>query len=370
MEIGGLAIDNRFSNSLVNQREQVMSLTINGTDIEEQKPFIPATIESLTSLNKDNFHIWDFGRLNMLFGTDSQPFVTFVNQEGNCLTMGIKSNMSIRNHQSVTRLDQERLVFSGGVNHLFNHVTSKTYEYNIRTSKFKKMGSLINRRFFAQMVFTRGRLFIIGGRDYGNDAVAILNSCEEYNFGNQQWTQIANLNFSRCNFSSIIFRDDIFVFSGLSKTSELINHIEKFDFERSRWEVLGLDVSENMLGNLSFHRGNEIVVLGGTRAWGPGSIIRLDMELGADLGHTEIKTLNKKNALSKPIVLDKFVLAVGGFFSNNVLLDKETLEAVQDTKRLSKYKHIIDHVEKLCMQNFRLTKCSYVLPLENAGGVL
>lgn len=355
---------------MIGDSEQTLSLTVNGHDIEETKPFIPAKVKSLTALDKENYHFWDFGRLNMIFGTDSQPFVTFVNQDGKCLTMGIKSNMSIRNHQSVARVDHERLIFSGGVNHLFNHVTSKTYEYNIRTSKFKKMGSLINRRFFAQLVFTRGRLFMIGGRDYGNDSVAILNSCEEYHFGNQQWNQIANLNYSRCNFTSIVFRDSIYVFSGLSKTSKLLDHIERYNFEKSRWEVLGLSVSEQMLGNLSFHRGHEIVVLGGTRKWGPGSIIRLDLEEGADLGTTRVKEIKNKNALAKAVVLNRHVLCLGGFYSMTVLMDRLSMRVVDDSKTLAQYKHVVDHIEKLCMQSFRLTKCSFVLPLENLGGGL
>ena len=173
-------------------------------------------------MTMENYKHWEFEKLNMIFGTDSQPFISFIHPNGTIITTGIKSNMSVRNHQSVIRIDKHRLIFSGGVNHLFNKVTSKTYEYNILTSEYKKMGNLINRRFFAQLVYVRGRLFIIGGRDYGNDYVAILKSCEEYDFGRNKWNQIEDLNFARCNFTSIIFKGKIYVFSGLSKSSDLL----------------------------------------------------------------------------------------------------------------------------------------------------
>lgn len=318
----------------------------------------------------ENYENWEFENLNMIFGTDSQPFVSFIHKDGKIVSSGVKSNMSLRNHQSVVRLDQHRLIFSGGVNHLFNKVTSKTYGYNILTSEYSKMGNLINRRFFAQLVFIKGRLFIIGGRDYGNDSVAILKSCEEYDFGQNKWNQTADLNFHRCNFSSLVFQDMIYVFSGLSKTSDLLNSIERFDLTTNSWQVLGLEVSENMLGNLSFSKGNKIVVLGGTRSWGSGAIVKLNLEFGADLGSTFVKKLPNKNALAKPVVLDQHILAFGGFFNHLVLLNKKSLSIEPNSTAMDPYQNIIDHVEKLCLQSFRLTKCSYVLPLENLGGKL
>ena len=214
----------------------------------------------------------------------------------------------------------------------------------------------------------KGRLFIIGGRDYGNDSVAILKSCEEYDFGQNKWNQIADLNFHRCNFSSLIFQDMIYVFSGLSKTSDLLNSIERFDLQKNTWEVLGLEVSEDMLGNLSFSKGNEIIVLGGTRSWGSGAIVKLNLEYGADLGSTLVRKLQNKNALAKPVVLNDHILAFGGFFNHIILLDKPTLTIEHNLKALDPYKHIIEHIEKLCLQSFRLTKCSFVLPVENLGG--
>ena len=359
-----------FTNSGINtpNKDSISTplLFLNGDEIEEKKQ--NRTLNISNHLDKSNFQNWDFKNLNMIIGTDSQPFITFITQSGDFHTMGIKTNMSIRNHQSVIRLDGERFVFSGGVNHLFNHVTSKTFEYNIKTSKYTKMGSLINRRFFAQIVFTRGRLFMLGGRDYGNDRIAILNTCEEYNFGTKEWTPSANLNFSRCNFTSIVYQNNIYVFSGLNKTSKLLNSIEKFNFSKNRWEVLGLEICEDMLGNLGFHRNHDIMILGGTRSWGPGAVVKMNLEFGADLGETEVTNINNKNALSKPMILNKHILALGGFFSHVILIDKYNLKVIKDSSKLDPYKKLIDHIERLCIQSYRLTKCSFVLPLDNRGG--
>ena len=346
-------------------------ISVNGEEILETKPKLKMTQHAHSiPLQIENFQNWDFGKLNMIFGTDSQPFIMFVNQKGKSVTMGVKSNMSVRNHQSVVRLDEERLIFVGGVNHLFNHVTSKCYEYNIRSSKYTKMGNLINRRFFAQVAFTKGRLLVMGGRDYGGDSIAILNSCEEYDFGLKKWVQMSNLNYARCNFTSVVFKDHIYVFSGLGKSSDLLNSIERFNFEKNEWEVLGLEISQDMLGNLSFHKGNHLLVLGGTRAWGPGSFVKLNMKYGADLGEANLKRIQNKNALSKPVVTEKEVLVFGGFFSNVIVLDRKSLSIVDDSKVTSRYSQVISQIDRLCLQSFRLTKCSFVLPVENSGGQL
>jgi hypothetical protein len=349
-------------------------ITLNGNEIQESKPpgnnVHRGTFAHSGTLDQSNFQNWEFGKLNMIFGTDSQPFTCFVNQQGKAVCMGMKSNMSLKNHQAVVRLDNERLIFAGGVNYLFNHVTSKTYEYNIRTSKYTKMPTLMNRRFFAQIVFARGRLLVVGGRDYGNDSVAIMRSCEEFNFGNQKWEEVGNLNYARCNFTSIVFHNDIYVFSGLSKTSNLLNSIEKFNFKKSSWEVMGLQVKQDMLGNLSLHKGHEIIVFGGTRAWGAGALIRLNMKYGADLGDAVYQRMSCKNALAKPIVLDKHVIVLGGFFPNAIVVNKANLKIVDDSKVTGMYKEVLSQVDRLSIQTFRLTKCSYILPAENMGGRL
>lgn len=361
---------------LLPEKQPLLStkITLNGSEIQENKP-IPNNLNQeqfahSRVLNEANFQNWEFSKLNILFGTDSQPFTCFINQQGKAKCLGMKSNMSLKNHQAVVRLDDERLIFAGGVNYLFNHVTSKTFEYNIRNSKYTKMPNLMNRRFFAQSVFSRGRLLVIGGRDYGNDSVAIMRSCEEYDFGKQKWEEIGNLNFARCNFTSIIFKSDIYVFSGLSKTSSLLNSIEKFNFQKSSWEILGLEVTQDMLGNLGFHKGDEIIIFGGTRAWGAGAIIRLNLKYGADLGEAVYQRMSCKNALAKPIVLNQHVIVSGGFFPNAIIIDRRTLKISNDSGVNGMYKEVLDHIDRLCLQSFRLTKCSFVLPCDNLGGKL
>ena len=318
------------------------------------------------SLTEEQFQKWDFHKLNMIFGTDSQPFITFISKDGKFKTLGTKMNMVLYNHQSVVRLTPDELIFMGGVNHLFNHVSCKSYKYNIRTSEYVKMGAMIHRRFFSQAVIVQQRLFIIGGRDYGQDNIAILKSCEEYNFETNVWDQIGDLNFPRCNFSSLVYKDNMYVFGGLAKDSSLINNIELFNFDKARWEILGIKFFNGLLGGLSFSKGNEIIVLGGSRAWNEGCLHRINLSHGSDIGEINMDRLVHKNALAKAIHLKNHVLILGGFFKNKIIIDIKSLKVLSDSdKKFNKYSDLISHVDDLCIQSFRLTKSSFVLPFIN-----
>ena len=321
-------------------------------------------------LNLDNYDNWDFKNLNMIFGTDSQPFITFVTKTGAILTTGTKMNMPLLNHQSVTRISKENLLFSGGVNHIFNYVADETYLYNIKTCTKTDLSYLINRRFFAQLVFVMGRVMIIGGRDYGNDIIAILKSCEEYDFQENKWKSIGDLNYSRCNFSSLVYQNKVYVFGGLSRDSTLISHIENYNFFKRRWEVIGLKLSEGLLGGLSFVKNNDILILGGSRDRGNGLVTKMNLEHGADIGTVETLILNKKNSLSKAMCLNEHVLVLGGFFVNQVLIDVQNFKVVEELRKINQYSNIIAHMENLCVQSFRLTKCSFVFPFDNSGNKL
>ena len=60
-----------------------MKLTLNGQDIREDKVhFDPNQQTAAEPFDLDNYQNWDFGKLNILFGTDSQPFTMFIDQKG------------------------------------------------------------------------------------------------------------------------------------------------------------------------------------------------------------------------------------------------------------------------------------------------
>jgi hypothetical protein len=298
----------------------------------------------------------------MLFGTDSKPFVSFISKKCDFMTIGAKMNMRLYNHQSVVRTSQDEFIFAGGVNHLFNHVTSKAFKYNIRLNKYTKMNPLIYRRFFAKLISVRGRIFMVGGRDYGQDKDAILNKCEEYNEESQKWEVVGDLNYPRCNFSVTVHNQEVYIFGGITKDSSLLEIIETFSFQKNRWEVLGLYLTPGIYGNLSFVINDDIYILGGEKNANNGYVFSLDISNGSDMGDVFSFPSVHKNTLAKPILLTDKIMILGGFLSAPLCFDFKT-KNMKYVFGNSKEKQLIKHLEGITYETFNLTRCSYASPM-------
>lgn len=46
--------------------------------------------------------------------------------------------------------------------------------------------------------YIKDEIFVIGGREYGNDEIAIIDNCLKFNLISNKWSQIADLNVARC----------------------------------------------------------------------------------------------------------------------------------------------------------------------------
>ena len=57
---------------------------------------------------------------------------------------------------------------------------------------------MIDIRFSFNLVLFKDYIYAIGGRQYGNNAEAIMNDCERYNFQTKKWENFRSLNKARC----------------------------------------------------------------------------------------------------------------------------------------------------------------------------
>ena len=77
---------------------------------------------------------------------------------------GIKWNLKLKNHQGILRLDEETIMFAGGVNHAFNRVDNVCFTYNVRTKEIKSLYSMQEIRFCFVLVKLGHFVYAIGGR--------------------------------------------------------------------------------------------------------------------------------------------------------------------------------------------------------------
>jgi len=96
-------------------------------------------------------------------------------------------------------------------------------------------------------IFHKGKLYAIGGRDYGEeDDQAIRNHCERFNFHMHRWEKISRLNIPRCTGFTFIYKDAIHVCGGLTGKMHRSRAIERYDESNDQWVLLDFKLSRGI----------------------------------------------------------------------------------------------------------------------------
>lgn len=83
-------------------------------------------------------------------------------------------------------------------------------------------------------------MYVIGGRQYGTDSVAVINSCERMDVKTLKWKKIAPMNEPRCTSMHFIHNDRIFVAGGFFTNGERLKTFETYDPDKDVWYILGI----------------------------------------------------------------------------------------------------------------------------------
>ena len=308
--------------------------------------------------NESNF---DFSKMNIIFGTDAEPFIFIIDKNGVNSFLPVPLSLKLKNYQSVARLSKDEIIFTGGVNHTFNMISRSVYKLNLSTFKVSKLPKMNFRKYFSKLAVYNGRLISIGGRGYGNIDQAIISYCEEYNFLEKKWQHFPDLLVKRSNFDLMCVDDSMFVIGGIDDDSQLVSDIEKFNPIMNRWEVLGLRLTPGLTGHLSFIKGNNILVLGGNQSIPNGMILKADVSYGYDLAEFAVTNLKKKNVLAKAIVMGDYYYIFGGYHNHKFFVHRESLKVVQKSDLPENFLETISRFEKNGNKSVVWSKCSYLM---------
>ena len=78
----------------------------------------------------------------------------------------------------MVRIGQSSLyIITGGISHKLDHIHSNTYLYNIKSNKIYKLPNLKQARYTHYSVYIDNWVYVLGGREFGEDDQAILNKC-------------------------------------------------------------------------------------------------------------------------------------------------------------------------------------------------
>jgi hypothetical protein len=68
-------------------------------------------------------------------------------------------------------------ILTGGINYKLDNIYDTVYVYNSNSNKIYKLAEMKQARYTHSSIFINGILYVSGGRYFGDDDTAILNSC-------------------------------------------------------------------------------------------------------------------------------------------------------------------------------------------------
>lgn len=180
----------------------------------------------------------------------------------------VKTNSLPRfyNYSGVTMKNSRILIICGGIQHNLDTIARDCLEFDLISLTFKKLPDMLNLRYTFPVVYFRNKIFVLGGRVYGEDEVSILNECECFSYAKNEWTTIAPMNLKRCTASAFVYRDKIWVVGGYSGNFIRSKLIESYDPDTNIWKIESVKLLQGFEnGNIACHptRPNELIIFGG-----------------------------------------------------------------------------------------------------------
>ncbi len=169
--------------------------------------------------------------LAFLFGDDLNPFCAEINFEiNNQIYKGAPIGLKLLGYQSGAKIGVNKYILCGGVDHKFTKISKEVYLFNSRKYIGYPLANMKRARYCFSSVYKGDYLYVIGGRDYGNEKESFMPYCERFNINTRKWETISQLNEARYQALAFSVGDCIYVAGGLIyDKNPRSNSIEKYD---------------------------------------------------------------------------------------------------------------------------------------------
>ena len=94
---------------------------------------------------------------------------------------------------------------------------------------------MINARYSHCALENRGDIFVMGGREYGDDEIGILAACEKFIAAEKKWKAIPTLRYPRSGAVAVMYGEHIYVFGGYTGKGERSRVIESYKDGDNSW---------------------------------------------------------------------------------------------------------------------------------------
>lgn len=253
----------------------------------------------------------DYSLKNVIFGTDQEPFQLEVDSlTGDIRLEPIPTKLKLRNFQGCCRISANEVLMCGGINITFQRISSRAFIYNLKNREISFIPDMRKMRYTFALTFHKGFLYVMGGREYGDDKNAIYVDCERYNFEAQDWQYIGSLNIARCTSNTFIVADRLYIAGGYCRNSKRTDTIEVYSEAKNRWELLGMALPSPIEASCFITNHTEVFYCAGRTDSGDcKSKYKFKLERG------DLETVAKiPDEIAYPLCLQKVVYVKDAFF--------------------------------------------------------
>lgn len=253
--------------------------------------------------------------LHVLFGNDCEPFIAIINATKRTINMKpVPNPIRLYGYQGTTLFSPGKYFICGGLFYSRKKISKDAFIYDVATHTAKKCRKMQGMRYTMNVVAKNDKVYVIGGRSYGNDNEGIVNTCEEYDILSDSWRSIAPLNRKRCTAMSFLIEDTIYIAGGYNGNAIRETSFESYNDTSNIWNFLAVELNEPLEGSRALSYQNKLLILGGRNKLGDSnSCLLYDFTFGIDTMHLENTfRMVKKKCLHKTIQLDGHILIFGG----------------------------------------------------------
>ena len=244
-----------------------------------------------------------------LFGINEKKedcILSFDSMTEKFISIPVPPGLEIWNYSSALYLAPDKIILSGGINKTYSEISKKTFVYNPLNSTAISLPLMNQARYTHMSSIFEDKLYVMGGRTYGSDDIALLNHVEAYDQKSKTWNILASMNKPRCTGFVCIYRQGLYLFGGYTGPLKRSKLIERYDKKKNIWDLLTFKLHRGIeCGLLISIKDDELILIGGQIRAGPTKTV-------VSYNFSE-KTVHFKSKMSNARVLQK------GFLHKDIL---------------------------------------------------
>lgn len=183
---------------------------------------------------------------HVIFGVTAQKVNVLMrlDPKKETLTASSKPKIDFMNYCGTVMKSERVAIICGGISFDLKQITPACYELDFLTMETRQLPLMHDYRYTFPVCYYKKRIYVVGGRVFGNDNVhSLLDKCERFDYRTQTWQRIANLNKKRCTSALAVVNGQVWVFGGYSNGGKRTRKVERYLEEKDQWEVVPFKLS-------------------------------------------------------------------------------------------------------------------------------